>query len=489
MAITTSDVIGPEAVKAAQKTFRHCVAASQSSLPPQRREQAIQKWATKILKEWTLGLVISRILSGQVPNQRELIDMCNLMVDTPEVLMILWESRLRDDVPYDTATTKWRQLLRWFDELLRSILFYTIQHIFPNAHIFPDYADSWPIDSALKMKTLVLASTGAYMHLYSRREDKESIKSFNMMLDSYQHPTAINAHKMAANIQSRPDSSPYHCHLLSSQAIDKIVAFSCHSFVHTSCSVMTLFLTGQSKIVNNQLSKANQPPGMAYLLVPFCCSIITIAIAGVEEFGHEVSVAKIIDHPGIMDLLYSKAGFTRDFMNYIHSEGTQSEKDDIEWLNTAVKVRAAMAIQPFHESVVADLGSIVRPRRAVKLSCQFASLESQSDFEKTYKAYDSDESLPPVLAAHLADARAEAQERLDLRREMRQAMLGGSSLSARKRRPSFFGGLGKRAFETLEGDDQMPLDVPGESSRSKKGKRRAEAASLAGSPMDSINED
>ncbi|KAJ2932050.1 hypothetical protein H1R20_g5053, partial [Candolleomyces eurysporus] len=243
------------------------------------------------------------------------------------------------------------------------------------------------------MKTLILASTGAYMHLYSRRKDSEGIKSFNMLLDSYQHPTAINAHKMATDIQRRREGSLYHCHLLGSQAIDKIITFSCHYF---------------SKIVNNQLSKASQPAGLAYLLVPFCCSIVTVAIGGVEEFGHKVSVAKILGHPGLMDLLYSKVGYTQDFLNYIRSEGTESEKQDVEWLNTAVKAHAAMAIQPFHQSVVADLGSIVRPHQTAKLPRQFANLKSHFDFEKTYKTHDSDESLPPVLVARLADARSEA---------------------------------------------------------------------------------
>ncbi|KAJ2932054.1 hypothetical protein H1R20_g5049, partial [Candolleomyces eurysporus] len=437
MAITASDVIGTDAVKAAQQNFRHFVAC-QSRIPRNLREQEVQRMATKILKEWTLGLVVSRILSGQVPNERELIDMCSLMADAPEVLMLLWESRLREDVPFDTATTRWRKrpdakvvsyfetcvilpaqtlVLRWFNELFCSILCYTIQHILPNARIFPDYADSWPIDSALKMKTLVLVSTGAYMHLYSR----------------------------------------------------------CNN--------------SQSKIVNNQLSKVSQPAGLASLLVPFCCSIVTVAIGGVEEFRHEVSVAKILGHPGLMDLLYSKARYTRDFLNYIHSEGTESEKQDVEWLNTAVKAHVAMAIQPFHQSVVADLGSIVQPHQTAKLPPQFANLKSHFDFEKTYKMHDSDKSLPPVLVARLADARSEAKGRLELCQQMYQAMVSSPSLGARERRPSFFGGLGKRAFESLEGEGEAQTlpDTPGAltmaiplPSRSKKGKHRATAALQAG---------
>ena len=109
-----------------------------------------------------------------------------------------------------------------------------------------------------------------------------------------------------------------------------------------------------------------------------------------EEFEHEVSVAKILNHSGLMGLLYSKVEYTRCFINHIRLEGTDSEKSDIDWLDAAIKVRAAMTIKPFHKSVVADLSSIFRLRHTAdcKLDREFANLESQSDFEKTYKAYD-----------------------------------------------------------------------------------------------------
>jgi hypothetical protein len=94
-----------------------------------------------------------------------------------------------------------------------------------------------------------------------------------------------------------------------------------------------------------------------------------------------------------MELLFVKAGYVRDFITFIRSKGTDNEKHDVEWLNTSIKTRVAMAITPFHRNTVADLGVVVQPSRSKDFPSQFASLESLSEFKRTYKGYENGESI------------------------------------------------------------------------------------------------
>lgn len=94
-----------------------------------------------------------------------------------------------------------------------------------------------------------------------------------------------------------------------------------------------------------------------------------------------------------MELLFVKVGYVRDFITFIRSSGTDNEKHDIDWLNTSIKTRVAMAITPFHRNTVADLGVVAQPSRSKDFPLQFASLESLSEFERTYKGYENGESI------------------------------------------------------------------------------------------------
>lgn len=82
-------------------------------------------------------------------------------------------------------------VVRWHHDFLNAVLFYTLAHVLRNPRMFPDYDDSWPIDTYLKMKTLILAKTGGYMHLYCKRAKSEFVTSFHMLLDSYQHVSIL----------------------------------------------------------------------------------------------------------------------------------------------------------------------------------------------------------------------------------------------------------------------------------------------------------
>lgn len=116
-------------------------------------------------------------------------------------------------------------------------------------------------------------------------------------------------------------------------------------------------------------------------------------------------MGKIIDHDDLMGLLYSKVNYTRLFLQHVHKHGAQSEKTDIAWLDTLVRVRVAMAISPFHKNVVADLDAIARPRARTRgFPVQFADLHSQSDFERTYKPFDGGGKYtfqPPAIVRKL----------------------------------------------------------------------------------------
>jgi hypothetical protein len=230
MSITSSHIIGTAAVKAALQTLRGVVTSSRHQLQP-LRAKLIEGTIMKILKEWVLAFMICRMLAGQLPNSIEAVHMCTLIVDTPEMLMLLWESNLcGDGLPADLQAATWRSceysfcfltiilshqclavtpdifnyldsaifqpaqraVQEWFDSFLRYALFYTLHHLLPNPRLFPDYIDSWPMDTDLKMRTLVLAKTGAYIHLYSRNSESEDIQSFNMLLDAYQHVSGIS---------------------------------------------------------------------------------------------------------------------------------------------------------------------------------------------------------------------------------------------------------------------------------------------------------
>ncbi|RXW19488.1 hypothetical protein EST38_g6371 [Candolleomyces aberdarensis] len=437
MAITISDVIGEKAVAAALESFGENVKSSRKALRFSEREPSIIRMAIKILKEWIQGIVISRILSGQLPNEFELMDICRLAVETPEVMMLFSISELQD-ISQPVAPATWRQelkpeaviyfetritapaqalILRWLQDVLSAVVTYTLSHVLTNPRMFPDYANSWPMDNALQMKTLVLAKTGAYMHLYCKRSESSHVTSFNMLLDSHQHPTAIKAYEMAIDIQRNKSESDFDCHLFQNAALGAIMDFTSHALVYSYCQVVASFLVGDNKIVNHQLELVQQPPGQGYLLVPFCCGILTVALASVEEYGHQASVGRIFQNPGLVTLLHSKVGYTRDFMNFIQRKGTQSEKDDIEWLNKVVKIRVAMAIKPLHQDIAADLGSVVQPSRSYRFAREFANLSSSQDFRQTYVAHKNDQTLSKSLKDRLEQVQRDNAERLELRRK------------------------------------------------------------------------
>ena len=83
-------------------------------------------------------------------------------------------------------------VVRWHHDFLGAILFYTLAHVLTNSRMFPDYHDSWPISTSLQMKTLILAKTGGYMHLYCKRSRSEFVRSFHMLLDSYDHVSLLS---------------------------------------------------------------------------------------------------------------------------------------------------------------------------------------------------------------------------------------------------------------------------------------------------------
>ncbi|KAJ2936166.1 hypothetical protein H1R20_g938, partial [Candolleomyces eurysporus] len=195
-----------------------------------------------------------------------------------------------------------------------------------------------------------LGKTGAYMHLYCKHSKSGFVVLFNMLLDSHQHPTAIKAYEMAIKIQQLKSESDYYCHLFQNSALGAIMDFTSHTLVYSYCPVVASFLVGDNKIVNHQLELVKQPLGQ-----------LTIAVASIEEFGHWASVNRIFQNPALITLLNSKIGYTCDFMNFVQREGTQSEKDDIRWLNKAVKVWVTMAIKPFQQDIASDLGSVVQP--------------------------------------------------------------------------------------------------------------------------------
>lgn len=93
-----------------------------------------------------------------------------------------------------------------------------------------------------------------------------------------------------------------------------------------------------------------------------------------------------------MALLPCKVSFVRSFLFLIRARGTDDEKNDITWLDTCVKSRVEMSITPYHQGNVADLGAVVQPKWSKLFPFNFANLESKSDFDRTYKAYEDGES-------------------------------------------------------------------------------------------------
>lgn len=106
-ALIISDAIGDEAVNAA---FELLVQYSEHRHPAAERLSKIIQLLVKILKEWTLGVIISRILGGHFPDPVELLDICGLVVDTQEVPLLFSTSGARPD-PSLSSNIKslWRQ--------------------------------------------------------------------------------------------------------------------------------------------------------------------------------------------------------------------------------------------------------------------------------------------------------------------------------------------------------------------------------------------
>ncbi|RXW15231.1 hypothetical protein EST38_g10619 [Candolleomyces aberdarensis] len=442
--ISVADILGEEAVEAAFDGLKECMGSREPTSAKLRR--TIEALVT-ITREWTLAFLMSRILCGQLPDQTELIDICEHTIDTPEVSVLFSMSRLHAGFP-PNLITGWRQhvgnevvayfeshvtapvraaVIRWHHDFLRAALFYTLAHVLTNSRMFPDYDDSWPLDTNLKMKTLILARTGGYMHLYCKRAKSDFVTSFHMLLDSHQHPTGVKTYEMALDIQRLDPEPRFACHLFQHAAIGSVAGFVAHAMVYTNCAVVASFLL----------------PGQMYLLVPFCCGILTLALGGIEEYGHQVSVEAIVHNSGLMNLLYAKVGYTREFMNFMRSKGTLSEKKDIEWLNKSIKARVAMAINPFQKDIIADLGSVVQPSRSEKFPNEFADLESQSDFGRTYAAHQPNDQDNVFSAA--ISKRVEEAQRLDAERlAQRQKNVDAATKSS-----VFLLGLGTRTFENV----------------------------------------
>ncbi|KAJ2911568.1 hypothetical protein MD484_g8845, partial [Candolleomyces efflorescens] len=180
MAITPSVVNGKDAVKAVYQIFSQQVNNSMN-LHPSQRPYVLIPPMIKALKELILGFFASRILSGQFPSQGEVIHICRMTAESPEAVLLFSMSRLYPAPSVIKPTlAEWRrvtQVLKWKTDFLRSILLYTIRHVLTSSLIFSDYAYSDPIDSFLGVRTLLLATTGAYMHFYALRSARQHVNS------------------------------------------------------------------------------------------------------------------------------------------------------------------------------------------------------------------------------------------------------------------------------------------------------------------------
>jgi hypothetical protein len=254
MAITPTVVNGEDAVRAAYRTFSQKVDNSMNLCATDRSYVLIPAMI-KILKEWTIGFLASRILGGQFPSQGEVIDISHMTADSPEAVLLFSMSGLYSTPNAIVSPTleEWcqgigkngvqffetwvisptlAQVLNWKNDFLRSVLLYTICHVLTSSLIFPDYAYSDPVDTSLGVRTLLLAKTGAYMHFYGLRSAREYINSFRMMLDSPQHvsvftlgavskayihrstqPTGMAAYDMALDIQKNKEESRTDCYI------------------------------------------------------------------------------------------------------------------------------------------------------------------------------------------------------------------------------------------------------------------------------------
>lgn len=80
---------------------------------------------------------------------------------------------------------------------------------------------------------------------------------------------------MALDIQEHTSDSRFGCHLFQHAAVGSVAGFAAHAMVYSNCAVVASFLVGQNKLVNHQLTRDEQLPGQMYLLVPFCCGIVS----------------------------------------------------------------------------------------------------------------------------------------------------------------------------------------------------------------------
>ncbi|RXW18847.1 hypothetical protein EST38_g7016 [Candolleomyces aberdarensis] len=503
MAINVSLVLGDKAFESTFNSFREYVRSCYAhQLVTLQRDAMIIQMLISIVRDWTLGVVVSRILGGQLPTEGELVSICLLVVDMPEVILLFSASNLQP-VPAGTPAAGWRAtlgmdvalffqtrvtapvqaiVLAWHTSFLCSALSYTLCHVLTSPQMFPDYADSWPLDEMLQMKTLVLAKTGAYMHLYSDCSKSQFVNSFHMLLDSHQHPTGIMAYEMALDIQQKKSGSDYECHLFQHAAMGSVAAFAACSLGNANFVVVGSFLLGQNEIVNHQLRLAELVPGQMFLFSAVFCGFLTLALAGVEEFGHQVTVERILQSRTLMNLFYHKVRYTGEVMAYIRSNGTLSEKGAIEWLNKSVKARVAMAIQPYQQNTIGDLGTVVQPTRSKKFDQLFASLETSSDFERTYKPHENDSKTSGIMRESIKRDRRIAQERLEERLEERKK-------AQKLAKNSFLQGVGTRAFEgagiartALPSFPSLPMGIGQE-------RQHAVQGNSAGSPMQQSDED
>lgn len=94
--INVTDILGQEAVDAAFDALKQCLNARH---PGPTKQHRIVEVLVQVTKEWTLGFLISRILGGQLPDQTEILDICNHALDTPEVTVLFAMSKIHAGFP------------------------------------------------------------------------------------------------------------------------------------------------------------------------------------------------------------------------------------------------------------------------------------------------------------------------------------------------------------------------------------------------------